>query len=366
MTFRLYAIAGAAAGLLGPMAAMPVHAQSSSVVIYGRLNVGLERAQLRGAATSNVLRESNYRSVLGFRGEEDLGGGMKALFQIEGAVSLDTGGGAIASRDTRLGIAGALGTLFAGDWTLPYTSATSAFDPFYPTTAGYMGIMGNGSAPNATNVSDTSSFDRRQANQVQYASAPWKGLSTRWAYGLNEETVAETGAKPSLFSASVSYEVSGWTLVAAHERHHEYQTAHTDDMATKVGLSYAEGPLKVATVLERLQYRTGTGDLTRNAWYVSGIYRVGSGTVRAGYARAGNGGGTATETVGFFHSGPHTGASQFTVGYEHELSKRTAIYTFYSRVDNASDAIYDFAINELGAAPGEHPSVLSVGMRHSF
>lgn len=79
------------------------HAQAS-VVIYGRLNVAMENASQTGAGI--LSRMANHRSVLGFRGEEDLGDGLRALWQLEGAVSLGTGGGGAFNRDVRVGLAG--------------------------------------------------------------------------------------------------------------------------------------------------------------------------------------------------------------------------------------------------------------------
>ena len=73
-------------------------AQTDNIQVYGRLNTGIE--SLRGADAGTVSRLSNYRSVLGFKGSEDLGGGLKAIFQIEGTLSLDTGAGSLAARDT--------------------------------------------------------------------------------------------------------------------------------------------------------------------------------------------------------------------------------------------------------------------------
>ena len=363
--WRQLAIAGCFAA--GACAADAVLAQSpGTATIYGRLNTGLEHVDVSGDGGADQNRLSNYRSVLGFRGDEDIGGGLKVVWQIEGSISLDTGSGGIANRDTRLGLSGPWGTAFAGVWTLPYTSATSAFDPFYPTTAGYMALMGNGSAPITDNVQDTSSFDRRQVNQIQYWSPKLAGFSARLAYGVNEETVAETGAKPWLASGSLSYEAGPLLITAAHERHDEYQTAHTTDTATKIGAAYTWGSARLAGVFEHLKYGTSSGDLERDAWYVSGTYRVGAGMFKVGYTRADDGEGASDQTVGFFKSGPHTGSEQITVGYEHELSKRTSLQAFYSRIRNESRAVYDFAINEFGITAGQRPSVFAAGMRHSF
>jgi predicted porin len=106
--------------------------------VYGRLNLGLESLQNDDV---RVTRMSNYRSVLGFRGSEDLGGGLKAIFQLEGTLSPDTGAGEPFRRDTRIGLDGRWGTLFAGHWVTAYNGATSGLDPWYPTTAGYMSIL---------------------------------------------------------------------------------------------------------------------------------------------------------------------------------------------------------------------------------
>jgi predicted porin len=173
------------------MLAIPAFAQQSNapVEVYGRINVALESIRpstdSQGNEISNQSRLANNRSVIGFRGTEELGGGTRAIWQSESAVSVDTGAGSFAARDTRVGVQSNFGTVFAGNWTTPYTSATQGLDPFYPTTAGYMSIMGNGSAPSSDNVIDTTSFDRRQRNSVHYWTPAWNGFSIRLAHGLH-------------------------------------------------------------------------------------------------------------------------------------------------------------------------------------
>ncbi|MFZ5527834.1 MAG: porin [Pseudomonadota bacterium] len=337
----------------------------SSLSIYGRLNTGLEQVRISGE--SGVTRLSNYRSVLGFRGEEALGGGLRALWQLEGSLALDSGAGSsFTNRDTRVGLAGPWGTVFAGVWTLPYTAATSAFDPFYPTTAGYMAIMGNGSASISNHVQNTSAFDRRQVNQLQYWSPTLGGITLKLGYGAREDSVAATGARPWLASGSLAYEAGGLVLTAAAERHAQYQAQGTADTGFKLGVAYQWGRARLAAVAERLQYETASGDLTRQAWYVSGTYHVGQGLLKAGYAHAGNGSGKASARIGAIQSGPATGATQITLGYDHELSKRTTLQAFYSRIDNAQRGLYDFAINEAGVSQGQRASVFTLGMRHNF
>lgn len=342
----------------------------SSVTVYGRLNMAMEYSRAStatdGTHLGSVVRMTNYRSVFGLRGEEGLGGSFKAVWQIESNLSIDTGEGQIASRNSRVGLQGDYGLLFMGHWHTPYTESTMAYDPYYPTTAGYMALMGNGSTSSSDNVQDTSSFDRRQKNILQYRSPQLAGVSVWLGWGLPEEknTVARN---PALYSAAVVYENGPLNATAAYEIHQHYQAAGRNDDALKFGMSYQLFPgTRIAAVYEHLHYRTDTGDLQRNGYYASLVQQVGTGSLRVGFALAANGTGSSTDTVGFFRSGAETGATQLTVGYDYPLSKRTALFVYYSRINNKKNAIYDFAINELGVSAGADPQTVALGMRHYF
>ncbi|GGC05846.1 porin [Pseudoduganella buxea] len=343
------------------------HAQ---VQLYGRLNASAET--VHGPAGS-LARLSNNRSVIGFKGSEDLGDGVKALFQVEGTLALDTGAGAIAQRDTRVGLESRWGTLFAGHWTTAYNGATSALDPFYPTTAGYMSILGNGAASSADNVSDVASFDRRQANSVHLWTPRWHGWSLRATRGMNEERPAG-GARPALLSVAALYEGGPWYAVLTQERHHEYQGAGLTDTGSKAALAYdfgkAGGPaLRLAAVAERLVYETRAGRLARNAWYLSASWQDGRHGWRAGIARAGDGSG-ADAAIGFVRAGADTGAVHATLGYDYTLSPRSSVYLYHTRLRNEARGAYDFAINPANsggtAATGARLSATALGLRHAF
>jgi predicted porin len=361
----LYSVAAATCGALAPACAS---AQDGTVQIYGRLNVALEHVSASADASAREVastRESNNRSVLGFKGSEDLDGGLKAIFQIEGTLALDTGAGAIAARDTRLGLEGRFGTLFAGNWTTPYNSATAALDPFYPTTGGYMSIMGNGSASSADNLSDTSSFDRRQQNSVHYWTPPWHGLTLRLAQGLNEEAPA-SGARPALSSAALIYEAGPLYLTVTGERHHDYQGPRRNDSGRKIALAWNVGATRLAAIAEKLSYDTASGGLERSACYLSATHQFGAHGLRFGAARAGDGRGTAAGRIGFIKAGADTGATHYTAGYDYTLSKRTSIFAYYTRLRNDKNASYDFAINGVGAAVGVTLKGSALGLRHNF
>ncbi|MDF3836670.1 porin, partial [Cupriavidus basilensis] len=268
------------AALLAPLAvAAPAHAQSE-VVIYGRLNTAFEYVSASTASDGSKLgdaaRLSNYRSVFGLRGEEALGYGLKAVWQIESTLSIDTGAGQIAARDTRLGLDSPYGMVFMGNWDTPYTASTKSYDPYYPTTAGYMALLGNGAAATTDNVQNTSSFDRRQKNILQYQSHPWGGLSAMLGYGLPEEKLT-VARNPALYSMAAAYNRGGLNVALAYEIHQHYQTAGRNDDAIKFGVSYQFSRTRLSAMYEHLHYRTATGDLERNGAYASVVQQIGTG-----------------------------------------------------------------------------------------
>lgn len=338
-------------------------AQEGPVQIYGRLNLGLEAVDHDGGR--HAIRESNYRSVLGFRGSEALGGGPRLIYQVEGSLALDTGAGALASRDTRVGLEGRWGTLFGGNWSTPYNSATASLDPFYPTTAGYMSVMGNGSASSSDNLADTTSFDRRQQNSVHYWTPVWHGVSLRLAHGVNEES-PPGGARPSLGSAALIVENGNLYAALAHERHHEYQGTGRSDQGTKLAAAYRSGPTRLAFIAEKLRYQTASGTLRRSSYYASLTRQAGAHAIGLGVAKAQDGTGSARERLGFIASGPDTGALHYTLGYDYALSRRTTLFACHTRLRNDDRAAYDFAINGLDAAAGSTLSGTAIGIRHSF
>jgi predicted porin len=349
--------------------ALPVFAQDASQIgIYGRLNTTLESIHTstdsEGKSLGNVVRLANNRSVIGFRGDEDLGGGVRTIWQIESAVSIDTGAGTFGARDTRLGLATSFGTVFGGNWTTPYTSATQGIDPFYPTTAGYMSIIGNGSAPSSDNAMDTSSFDRRQKNSIHYWSPNWNGASIRIAHGLSEERSATKA--PSLTSLAAIYENDTLYLTLAHEIHKDYQGAGLQDSGTKIGAAYRFGNTRIGGVAEKIRYETPSGTLERNAYYLSATHQIGPHGIRFGIARAQDGRGTSIEQIGPLRSGAETGATHYTLGYDYTMSKRTSLYAYVTRLDNKKNGAYDFAINELGVGAGTTLTGAVLGLRHSF
>ena len=95
----------ALAMLVYPMAA----SAQSSLTIYGLFDIGIEAAKSGGGTTVREISGGSFGSRLGFRGVEDLGGGLSAVFRLENGFVGDSGtlaqGGLIFGREASVGLA---------------------------------------------------------------------------------------------------------------------------------------------------------------------------------------------------------------------------------------------------------------------
>ena len=111
--------------IVGVCASTAALAQSvNPVTLYGRIFAGIETVQANGGTTpvSSRNRVTDRQSLIGFRGTEDLGGGLKAFFQVESATAPDAGGGVFASRNSGVGLTGDWGSVLIGRWDTKRTT----------------------------------------------------------------------------------------------------------------------------------------------------------------------------------------------------------------------------------------------------
>jgi len=349
----------------------------TNVQIYGFFNVDFENVEADGGSGNDLPsrnRVSNNLSHIGFRGTEELGNGLKAIFQLESGVWLDgspptPAAASLGSRNSNLGLQhNKFGILFYGIWETPYKLATSIpLDPFFTNTiAGANAILGNGFASGG-NGAVPASFDRRINNTVNYWTPKWAGFFGRLAYAANEEK--NNVIDPSLWSLSAAYENGPLYVVYAYERHEDFFASGTDDTGHKIGIGYTFGNTRVRAVFERLRYEPTTNtDLRRDAWQIAATHTIGQHTFRVSYVRAEESEGDATVTIGGV--GPadtDSGARQISLGYGYALSKRTEVYAIYVNLKNDRTALYNLSTNPLGGLQaGQDPEGFGLGIRHTF
>jgi len=131
--------------------AAPAFAATSNVDIYGRINMAVTWYNDQ-PSDINDLGIGSYASRIGFKGSEDLGGGLKGIWQIESGVNLDEQNGTLASRNSFLGLAGGWGTVLVGNHDTPLKLVGRKVDLFGDTIGDSRNVMGGGSDTRAKNV----------------------------------------------------------------------------------------------------------------------------------------------------------------------------------------------------------------------
>ncbi|MEG2962583.1 MAG: porin, partial [Janthinobacterium sp.] len=165
--------------IIGAGACGSLCSAQSNVAMYGIADLGVVSES--GGAGGRVLKLTSgiaNGSRLGFKGSEDLGGGMTAIFTMDAGILADTGasaqGGLLFGRQAFVGLAGAAGTLRLGRQYTFIDSSLGALDPFY---LGFAGRMSN---------VFTAGYISRVDNSITYSSPVRGGLSGELAYGFGE------------------------------------------------------------------------------------------------------------------------------------------------------------------------------------
>lgn len=180
-------LALAVAGALAPAFAM---AQTSNVTLSGQLKLGYEYLNTDGARLGgydNVSRVANETSWVRLSGSEDLGNGLRAVFQIESEINGNVQGGLWSSRNTAVGLASnTLGTLQFGRWDTHYLSHAAVEGA---------GFGGNALALKANSlnllqwVNGVGTAGSRLSNVIRYVSPTWAGFSVEGVYSLDSQPI---------------------------------------------------------------------------------------------------------------------------------------------------------------------------------
>ncbi len=335
----------------------------SSVTVYGVIDAGVVLES--GNAAGNVRKLTSgvgSGSRLGFKGTEDLGGGLSALFVLENGFNADDGslgqGGAIFGRQAFVGLRGNFGTLTLGRQYAPEYLVLAFADPF-----------GTGFAGNAGNLMPMSgNAVARMNNTIKYASPEFGGFSGELAYGFGEVT----GDSSACRQLGLAFGYKSGPL-AVRLGYHNID----NDTATTKGTTAGKNTLLAGTydfgaVKAHLAYGQNKGPNSSRLRNNANPF----GTLVAPTPSTDNRDLLVGVTVPF---GPHTimasyvvkndetannqDANQLGVGYRYALSKRTDVYAAYARIENKNGAGYTVGSAIEG---GSGDKALNLGVRHTF
>jgi predicted porin len=371
--------------LVGGVALSPLaQAQFFNVSLYGNLNLDVElvNGTLSDGSNPSIARVSSNSSRFGLRGHEYLGRGQVAIFQLESSVPADTGGSALASRETYIGLQGDWGTVKLGNFLTPYDDIHTIFGNSPTLTTSILSTAALW-AQGALSKSE-GGFDARLGNSIRYEMPPLQGLSTALQFATRDTSGDPNGGdngdrlselrRASVLSTGAFYNRGPLDLGIAYERNYRIRPTGPADDALSVTGGYDFGTvasnvgLRVAGVYERLKYDTPTGTLTRDFYGLSGTLAVGDGSFYAFWGKAADGRGSAIDgtTIGALVKGADTSSQQWELSYSYNLSLRTMLYAGWVKIDNRPNAAYSFNINPYPVAPGARPAGVVFGIAHFF
>ncbi len=367
-------------------AALPPAAQGqiANVRLYGNLNLDFEliRAKQQDDTNPIVNRVSSNSSRFGVRGNEYLGGGQVAIFQIESSINGDTNSGNLGGRESFVGLQGDWGTLKLGNFLTPYDDILPIFGNAPTLTTSVLSTAAIWAQGPLSKLQG--GFDARLGNSMRYETPPMGGFSGELQYSTRDASgnadSANNGDHTSelrhanVISVGAFYNKGPLDLGLAFERNNKVRFANANDAALSIAGGYDFGTiagaigLRIGAVYERLRYETPTGDLKRDFWGISATVPVGGGSIYAFWGHAGNGKGDAVDgtAIGGLTKGPDSASDQWEVSYSYSLSLRTLLYAGYVRLNNRANASYGLNINDYSTAVGAKPTGYVAGMVHFF
>lgn len=315
----------------------------SSVTLFGIVDMSAANISNKDAAgnktTTQQLRTDGINSSrLGFRGVEDLGGGLKAGFWLEAGVNPDVGttNSKFFNRRSTVSLMGGFGEVRLGrDYTPSFWNLT-VFDPF--------GTNGVGSLLNVISPLGGATTLVRADNTIGYfLPSGIGGLygQAQVAAGEGVDANKYQGARLGYAAGPVDVAAGfGQTDVAGPGKYKLFN----------IGGGFSFGPAKLTA-----QYVQGKLNATKQVVYQLGaVVTMGQGELHAAFDHADL-------------KNSDADANQIAVGYVYNLSKRTALYGTASRIKNKGGLTgANFTVGTPGSAAGGTSTGVEAGLRHSF
>ena len=348
---------------LAVLAASGAAMAQSSVTLYGVADVAVTHVNGNDNWTG-LSSGANKTSRLGFRGVEDLGGGLKANFVLEGGINLDTGdgksGGATDSgfqfkRQSTVGLAGNFGEVRLGRELTAAFNATARYDVFGSVGLAQSRLWADGGVVDSNANAKAVTTNLRISNAVTYVSPVFSGFKVGLNYGFGE--VAGGNTKSGYMGAGLMYDNGPLSLGLGLERLKSgaNSVATGDVDAWSLGGSYDLGVAKLLAGYRESKVDLAAGENKRLGYYLAATAPVGPGLVRASYNRYEN-----------KLNGGKDKADQFGLGYVYSLSKRTSVYGTYAYIKNKDNGSTFKLSNDVGVKTNGAQQGFQVGVSHAF
>lgn len=334
--------------LAAAMSAISVSAMAQNVDIYGVVDAGFQKYDTGSTTLTRAQENGMSTGRLGFRGTEDLGGGLKANFNLEGGLGAQSGtlGGSttnlIFNRAAWVGLSGNFGEVRLGR-----QSVTGAQDiDTFVSQAGNFGFR----PTNGTGI-ELGAF---QPNVIQYRSPNMSGFTFQAGFASGNNAGVTTDAQADQKSLFARYDVGSLSVMAGWQKN-DGTTAVAERDFTAVGAKYDFGFASVGISHARGDTST-TGSVTSTSDVASVRVPLANGVALHGVLAQAKDDTQTTANKGTGH----------LVAVSKDLSKRTRIYAAYGGVNNEANSTMNLFGLTTAAATGADTNAYAVGITHSF
>lgn len=340
---------------LATLAAATGSFAQSTVTLFGVVDAAVTSTKTGAAKTTAMTTSALNSSRIGFKGTEDLGGGMSASFHLEAGVNNDSGAG--AGTNTNNQASGQIaGTTTVGSQGLTFNRRSTVsleggfgevrvgrdYTPLFWNQTVYDAFGTNGVGASQANAGANPAslvVGLRASNSIGYISPSFSGFKVQVQTFFGENASNDTVAGKNSGSGNglrATYDQGPISLALATAK---YDTAlNTTHEGTNLGASYDLGVAKVMAVYSQDQDSVSGVDADKVKGYALGVAApLGAGTVKAAVSNSKQG--TTVDT------------DKFAVGYVYGLSKRTSLYTTFAQTKPKT---------------GDKTTGFDLGVSHSF
>ena len=357
---------------LAVLAASGAAMAQSSVTLFGIVDTNVSYLDgVSNAAGTNteskygIGTSGNATSRLGFRGVEDLGGGLKAGFHLEGEIFGDDGNasGFNFKRRSTVSLAGGFGEVRLGRDQVPSYTKFISYDVFGQVGIGQFMGWSNWNGNNQTTANNNNDANGiRSSNLISYYTPNFSGFTAGLGYGFDEKADTTNSKKGRYVGGYVAYDNGPLSVALSYDESSALvltspAATGADRNRLTLGGSYDLNVVKLNAILQQTKDDVPGGSERKvNAYMLGASAPVGAGEVKLQYAL-------------YDQKAIDSKAHQISLGYVHNLSKRTAVYGTVAYMDNKDASKLNLSAKGLGtidARAGDSQTGVQVGIRHSF
>jgi predicted porin len=333
----------------GALASIPMVSQAE-VTLYGRANISVDHVDPVNPVAGQPIHSdtvfTDNNSRVGVKGFEKLGNGLKAVFQVESKVHINSKPGSAdwAGRDKFVGLSShQFGTITAGRH-FSLQKQTNDLDPFGDSLGDYNAIISEDSAAKVD-------FNDRFSNSLRYLSPKFNHIQFGALYSRDVDSVAN---KKNVYELMGKYKAGPLEAALVYSDHKAADTGYADAKETKLALGYTFAATKLAFIADHQKGASGSA-VNHNAYELAATQNLGGGNfVKGAYITA------QDSDVG------NDGANMWVIGAEHHFSKWTQVYAEYARLKNDPNAHFGYDPYGSNDVAGVTQKGLTLGMKKYF